>query len=322
MRQTLRRLSAGMGCCALLAAGLLAVFVAREYRRDPMPLVDLPLGPVSVREAVERPMRTSTGERRRLVELVIDGVPEGPLRAALSLPETGDRRPTERLPVVVILGGLEVGRDSLRYVEAHGGNALVAYEYPRPSKDLYEGAPLFKLHRIRRASLAVPTQVRALLAWISAQPWADPARVSLLGYSFGAMFVPAAARVAEAHGIPLRSLVMAYGGADLPALLAANSSLRPAWLRPVVAKVVGAVVRPLEPALHLPYLRGEALFITGLRDRRVPLACSRLMQVLKPPPKSVLDLDEGHMDPSLPDLNRRIVTASQEWLRSRGAMAR
>lgn len=300
----------------LLALAILGAWVVREYRRDPMPLLDLPAAPLAPGALRESTLRTSAGEVRRLLEMDLAGAPEGPVRIALSLPPG----PQQALPVVVILGGLEAGRESLRYVARHGPNALIAYAYPRPTADLYEGQALFKLPRIRRAALAVPSQVSALLLWIRLQGWADPDRVSLLGYSFGAMFVPATARVAGGRGISLRTLVMAYGGADLPALLAANASLRPAWLRPIAARMAGAVVRPLEPALHLPHLPTEALFLSGLQDRQIPLRCARLMQDLKPPPKTVLELETGHMDPGLPEVNRRIVEASRTWLLSRGAM--
>jgi dienelactone hydrolase len=311
------RILVGAGGIFLGALVLLALGVAREYGREPMPLLDAPAAPLRVGSLRESTLLTGAGEPRRLLELELEGAPEGPLRIALSLPQ-GPQGP---LPTLVILGGLEVGQESLRYVESHGPNALVAYAYPRPTGDLYEGNALFKLPRIRRAALAVPSQISALLAWVQHQGWADPHRMSLLGYSFGAMFVPATARLATGRGIPLRALVLAYGGADLPRLLAANADLRPAWLRPLAARAVGAVVRPLEPTLHLPHLRTEALFLTGLQDQRVPLACARLMQSLKPPPKTVLDLSEGHMDPARPDLNRRVVAASQGWLVERGAMA-
>ncbi len=314
-RWAVRILGAGGGAL-LLTLSLLGLWVAREYRRDPMPLLDQPTTPLVIRTLQESTLLTATGEPRHLLEYELDGAPEGPIRVALSLP-MGPERP---LPVVVILGGLDVGRESLRYVETHGPNALVAFAYPRPTQDLYDGKPLFKLPRIRRAALAVPSQVCALLAWIRVQAWADPQRVSLLGYSFGAMFVPATARVAQVRGIPFRTLVMAYGGADLPGLLAANADLRPAWVRPFASRIVGSVIRPLEPALHLPHLKGETLFLPGLKDDRVPLPFARLMQSLKPGPKTILDLDEGHMDPSRPDLNRKIVAASQAWLVEKGAM--
>ncbi|MBL0311729.1 MAG: prolyl oligopeptidase family serine peptidase [Holophagaceae bacterium] len=314
-RWAVRILGVGGGVL-FLALSILWFCVAREYRRDPIPLLDQPAASLTVRTLRESAFFTATGEPRRLLEYELDGAPEGPVRLALSLP-TG---PARHLPVVVILGGLEVGQESLRYVEAHGPNAMLALAYPRPTADLYEGRALFKLPRIRRAALAVPSQVCALATWARVQAWADPQRVSLLGYSFGAMFVPATARVAQVRGMPFRTLVMAYGGADLPGLLAANSDLRPAWVKSFAAHLVGSVIRPLEPALHLPHLKGETLFVTGLKDERVPLAYARLMQSLKPDPKTILDLDEGHMDPSLPDLNRKIVASSQAWLVDRGAM--
>ncbi|HJV22057.1 MAG TPA: hypothetical protein VJ570_05140 [Holophagaceae bacterium] len=312
MRRCLRR------ALICLAGGLFLVLagfawgVRREYARDPMPLIDLPAGPLHVREMRSRPGRTASGEPRRFVDLEIDGVPAGPLRATLSLPE-GFPGP---LPAVLILGGLEVGRESLRYVERHGANALVAFEYPVPGQP---PSP-FRLDRIRGAALAVPAQVCALLGWMRQQTWADPQRVSLLGYSFGAMFVPACARLAQARGIPLRALVMAFGGADLPGLLAANWHRGPRWFRPLAAHAAGALIRPLEPALHLPHLRGEALFLNGLQDDRVPLPLARRMRELKPAPKTILELDEGHMDPAKPALNRRIVAASQAWLVEKGAL--
>lgn len=304
------------GGVLLLGLSMLWFWVAREYRRDPMPLLDQPASPLVVRTLRESTFLTAARETRRLLEYELDGAPEGPVRLAISLPVD----PGKPLPAVIILGGLDVGKESLRYVDTHGPNALVALAYPRPTKDLYEGKALFKLPRIRRAALAVPSQVCALATWIRVQSWADPRRVSLLGYSFGAMFVPATARVAHVRGSPFRTLVMAYGGADLPGLLAANSELQPAWVKSLAAHAVGAVVRPLEPALHLPYLHEETLFLSGLRDQRVPLPYARLMQSLKPSPKTILELDEGHMDPSLPDLNRKIVATSQAWLVDRGAL--
>lgn len=307
----------GMGAGLLLSLFFtLVLWVAREYRRDPMPLLDQPSAPLVIRTYRQSTLLTTAGERRDFFELELDGAPEGPVRLAISLPvET--RKP---LPVAIILGGLEAGRESLRYVDSHGPNALVALAYPRPTADLYEGRPLFKLPGIRRAALAVPSQVCALRAWVRGQAWADSRRVSLLGYSFGAIFVPASARVAQVRGIPFSTLVMAYGGADLPGLLAVNSDLKPAWMRPLASRIVGSVVRPLEPALHLPHLKGEVLFLTGLKDEMVPLSLARRMQILKPEPKTVLDLEEGHMGPARPELTRKVIAASRAWLVAQGAL--
>jgi hypothetical protein len=295
-----------------------AAWAMREFHRDPMPLLDRGLAPLRVAASTTSTLTTAAAEARTVLEMELDGVEPGPLRITVSLPAG---REGGRLPVVIILGGLEVGRESLRYVETHGENALVAVQYPRSATYWYEGTPLAKLPAIRESALAMPSQVASLAAWLRSQPWADPDRVSLLGYSFGAFFVPACARVARADGQGFRTLVMAYGGADLTRVFDANIRLRPRLVQWPAARLLAAVVRPLEPALHLPHLPEEALFVTGLRDRKVPLESARRMQQLKPEPKTVIDLDAAHMSPKNPVLTRRIVGITREWLVARGAMA-
>ncbi len=282
-----------------------------------MPLLDRGVPTLAVAAASESSIATASGERRRLIELVLDGAGPGPIRAAVSLPAEPPARP---LPALIVLGGLEVGRDSLRYVAVHGPNAIVAPEYPRSATYWYEGTPLAKLPAIRESVLAMPSRTAALAAWIRAQPWADPDRVSLLGYSFGAFFVPACARVARRHDQGFRTLVMAYGGADLPAIFDANVRLRPRVLQWSLGRALAAVVHPIEPALHLPSLSEDALLINGLRDRKVPWASARLMRELKPEPKTSVELDAAHMDPANPALTAEIVRRTREWLIARGAL--
>lgn len=309
-----------MAFVALAAACVLVIgaWALRELHRDPMPLLDRGLKPLRVVAAAASTLTTASGEVRTVLELELAGVEPGPLRITVSRPAA----PTAaRLPVVIILGGLEVGRRSLRYVDTHGENALVAVQYPRSPTYWYEGTPLLKAPQIRESALAVPSQVASLTAWLRAQPWVDPADVSLLGYSFGAFFVPACARVARADGQAFRTLVIAYGGADLARVLDANLRLRPRALRWIAAQLLAALVHPIEPALHLPHLPEPTLFVTGLRDHKVPLESARRMQALKPAPKTVIDLDTSHMDPKNPALTRRIVEITREWLVARGVMA-
>lgn len=314
----LGRALAGVGALAGAIVVLAAAWAVREFHRDPMPLLDRGIVPLRVAASRTSVLTTAAGEARAVHDFELDGVGPGALRITLSLPAGVQRA---RLPVVIVLGGLEVGRESLRYVDTHGDNALVAVQYPRSATYWYEGTPLAKLPAIRESALAVPSQVASLAAWLRSQSWADPDRVSLLGYSFGAFFVPACARVARADGQGFRTLVMAYGGADLPRIFDANVRLRPRALQWAAGRLLTAVVRPVEPALHLPLLPEEALFVTGLRDRKVPLESARRMQQLKPEPRAVVDLDAPHMDPKNPELTRRIVGVTREWLVARGAMA-
>jgi alpha/beta superfamily hydrolase len=317
LRRIGRWLALFVGLSAVVAV-IATAWAVREFHRDPMPLLDHGIAALRVVSSHSLPLTTAAGEARTVLEIELAGAAPDSVRIAVSLPAQPHAR---HLPVLIILGGLEVGRDSLRYVGTHGENALVAVQYPRSATYWYEGTPLRKLPAIRSAALAMPARIASLAAWLRAQPWADPDRVSLLGYSFGAFFVPACARVARADGQAFSFLVMAYGGADLARVFDANVRLRPRALQWTAGRLLAAVVRPLEPALHLPLLPEEALFVTGLRDRKVPLASARRMQQLKPEPKTVIDLDTAHMDPKDPALTRQIVETTRAWLVARGAIA-
>lgn len=317
----LRRIGRWLALCVGLSAVVATIATAwavREFHRDPMPLLDHGVAALRVVSSHALALTTEAGESRTVLEIELAGTAPDPVRIAISLPA---HPLAGRLPVLVILGGLEVGRDSLRYVGTHGDNALVAVQYPRSATYWYEGTPLRKLPAIRTAALAMPARIASLAAWLRAQPWADPHRVSLLGYSFGAFFVPACARVARADGQGFSFLVMAYGGADLARVFDANVRLRPRILQWATGRLLAAAVHPLEPALHLPRLPEDALFVTGLRDRKVPLASARRMQQLKPEPKTVIELDTTHMSPSNPALTRQIVETTRTWLVARGAIA-
>jgi len=52
----------------------------------------------------------------------------------------------------------------------------------------------------------------------------------------------------------------------------------------------------------------------------IPYRNARLMHDLHGGPKSLLELDAPHLDPSRPDLSARVVEASRAWLVAQGAM--
>ena len=302
---------------AVLASGLVFSWYRYEKNRDPLPLLDR--GPVVYRVVREDTLEVETQSREPRVfhEVTLDAGLAGTVRFTVSLPK--DQR-GKRLPTVVILGGLEIGQASLGYVPTHGRNALLAYQYPGSREPWYEASLRGKLPAIRRAVLDVPAQVEALLAWVGAQPWADRSRVSLMGYSFGAVFLPSVQHLAQSHGRVLGPSVLAYGGADIPELLMANLELRPRWFRRLLVELLAVSIRPVEPALHLPRLKGEFLFINGKRDIQIPPASALLMQRLVPGPKRVVWLEAGHMNAEEPVLLAQIIRISREWMMQRKAL--
>lgn len=316
MIRFLRRLLM-IGLLLLLVAGaLLGLGAWYTWHRDPMPLLDR--GPAAYRVVVDERVKVTTqeGEPRVFHRLTLDAGLSHPVRFTVSLPADSPGP----LPAVLILGGFEIGQASLGYLAHHGRNALLAYEYPVDPSLAHGLGWVRKAPQVRKAALEVPAQVEIILAWIRDQAWADPNRVSLMGYSFGAMFLPACQRLAQAHGRVLGPAVLAYGGADLPSLLKTNLELRPPWLRRAVARVLALALRPLEPARHGPYLQGEFLFINGRRDSLIPVPNALRLQESIPGPRKVVWLEAGHMNPGDPLLLAQVIRLSRAWLRERGAL--
>jgi hypothetical protein len=220
------------------------------------------------------------------------------------------RRP---LPVIVVLGGLGTGARNIDWIRDAGENVLVGYDWPIPTAlpnglDLLAAAP-----DLYRRALAIPGQIQTAMAWAAAQEWADPDRISLLGFSLGALAAPAVQRLG-----PLAPgwTVLAYGGTPLGPLIAANPHLEPRWIAPFLSLAADLVLRPLEPGRHLPHLEGRFLVLEGATDEFVPAAAASRFRDLVPDPKRVVAFPGGHMGvgPRQIELLERIIAESRAWL--------
>lgn len=231
------------------------------------------------------------------------------IRFTISLPQ---EIPDEGLPVLIILGGLEIGRESLKYIPYHGQNILIGYQYPYSPTYWYRNSPVSQIPVIQWAVLSVPAQVASLGRWIKQQPWAKSQPISLLGYSFGAMFIPAIYHLAEDENI-FGPGILAYGGADLYRLFHQNLELAEPF-RSLGAWLLDTAIYPLEPLHHLPHMQGEFLLINGRYDDQIPEASWRLLQEKTPEPKTVRILEESHMNPKNPELTLKVVSISAQWL--------
>jgi hypothetical protein len=258
---------------------------------------------------------TGGGERRVFRDLVVDAGDAGTVRVTTSRPAEAAEQP---LPLVFVLAGLRTGRDALLAVDVHGPNLMVGYEYPY-SQETWEGsAKVDQVPVIRKAVLDVPAQVVWTAQRLAAEERVDPARTSLLGYSFGALFVPAVQRLAIEEGRPFRGVVLAYGGTDIRSLLDHNINLGNRPLRRSLAWLGATALHAMEPEHHLPHLSGTFLVIRGEQDQKIPAALSTRLAELTPEPKTVVSLPDSHMGPSNPELTARVVRISLEWLIAEG----
>lgn len=290
-------------------------WIRHASQEDPWPLLNRGPAVGRILTVQSEPWATSRGEARRRLVLTLDGQELGTIRAAVSLPAEG----TGPWPVMLVMGGFEADVHSLDKSGFHGPCALVAYGYPGTPQAWQAESPAWKVRQVRRAALAVAGQVSALLGWVAQQPWADRQRICVTGFSLGAIFAPSVVRLTEARGQTLGPTVLAYGGADLASLFDANVRV-PRLLRAPARAFTCALLHPIEPALHLPYLKGDALIVQGSQDRFIPPASARAMVEAKPHPRTVIQMDTGHLDPGDPAFTERIIDLSRAWLAERGML--
>ncbi len=239
----------------------------------------------------------------------------GKIGFAMSLPAT---RTDRKLPVVFVLGALGSGQHSVGLIPNPGAAAIVGYDWPQLPRRL----GLHEIVSMRENALAIPGRMSAVSRWTLAQPWADPSRVTLIGFSLGAIAAPAAEQMMQSHGTDVRWTVLADGGAPISAVVAGDQQIQPQWLRSFAALVAESLFRPMDPALHVSHLTGRFLLISSADDTTIPHAASERLEELAPQPKQTIQLPGGHVGTSGAKLEllNAAIAATRRWLTSEGAI--
>lgn len=301
------------GFFGLLLVGAVAL-AFWAYTRNPL----ASLSPPEHGLKVER-RALSAQDHRHVEHITLHGNTLGNIAFTLSLP---DPLPPKKIPVVLVMGGLVTGEDSIRYIKDAGENAIVGYAWPVPVR--LHGVSDFMLQApgLYYSVMTIPGQVASALHWLIEQPWADAKRTSLLGFSQGALAAPSVQDIDAHDGTRIGWTIIAYGGAPLGALLATNPHLKPTWLREAMAPLVDLVFHSLEPTVHLPRLSGKFLVFEGQDDRLIPEAARNLLREAVPEPKTVITFEGNHMGVGLDKmaLLQKIIEISKTWLIENGAI--
>jgi dienelactone hydrolase len=243
----------------------------------------------------------------------------GPIVFTVSLP---DPLPQNKLPLVIVLGGLGTGENSIRSVGPTGENAVIGYSWPLPAGIPKGLRAIAELPSFRRSALSVPGQVTAMLHWLIAQPWSDARRISLIGFSLGAIAAPVADRMAQQAGVDVQWTVLAYGGAGLYALAEGDQRIKPSWIRPLLGAAAALLLKPLEPADHLPHLSGHFLVLGATNDTIVEPHASAELEALTPEPKTIIHTAGDHIGTgrNRQALLEQAMTLTRRWLIAEGAV--
>ncbi|MDJ0698555.1 MAG: hypothetical protein QNJ07_01760 [Woeseiaceae bacterium] len=116
------------------------------------------------------------------------------------------------LPVLIMLGGHDTGRDAVDLVGEPDGVAFVALDYPYTADHHPDGfwESLAIVDDVQRAFLDSPPALSLALDWLLEQPWVDPDRVNLIGLSLGVPFTAPAGALDERFS----RVFLLHGGGD------------------------------------------------------------------------------------------------------------
>lgn len=144
--------------------------------------------------------------------------------------------PGQSLPVIVMLGGEDTGKDAVDLVGEPDGVAYVALDYPyHDDQDLDAfWVSVAAIPGIQQAFLDSPPAVSLAVDWLERQPWFDATNVELVGASLGVPFTAVAGALDERF---TRVWLLHGGASNLPwAMHVGRRHIENEFLRGIVAR--------------------------------------------------------------------------------------
>jgi fermentation-respiration switch protein FrsA (DUF1100 family) len=234
--------------------------------------------------------------------------PEGfTVLAGVLAPRRGPQQETSRRsPAIIVLGGKATGRYAVDYALDIRNVVLVAPDYPYEVRDAYTIPQFLRdVPAIRTAIVDMVPSVMLIMDYLRRRADVDTSRIVLLGYSFGAPFVP----VIMAHDRRPAVAAMVYGGGDLTSLIGHNvARYEGEAIGSGVGWLSGLLLRALEPMRFVEKIAPTPLvMINGTEDEQVPRANTVMLYEAAREPKTLIWIESAHVHPRNIELTRRII---------------
>lgn len=224
------------------------------------------------------------------------------------------------LPLLIIMGGWESGAKNFRLIPNPGNYHILFYRYSYQPDVWKEGWWLREVFAMREAILEVPTQVLALQAYLASLQSVDPSRISVMGFSLGALFVPSVYHLASHRDVGLAPGVIAFGGADLAAILSTNLKQIPSITRVPLASTAAYVLDAVEPIHHLSHMDNRFLLLHAANDEMMNVYSRGVLEDLVLEPKESVTIESGHIGTNKKELIEKVVQISTDWLEKVGVL--
>jgi dienelactone hydrolase len=221
----------------------------------------------------------------------------------------------KRYPAIVVLGGKATGKDAVDFALDVKNVILAAPDYRyKPKSEYTLPQLLMDVPAIRSALFDMVPAVMLLTDYLFTRPDVDTTKLVLVGYSFGAPFIPAILRQDRRAA----AACIVYGGGDLRSLIRHNvRRYRGAFVSEMIGWMGAILLRPLEPLRSVEYISPLPLvMINGTADEQIPRANAELLYERAREPKKIIWLESMHVHPRNPELTAKIIATIRRELAS------
>lgn len=221
---------------------------------------------------------------------------------------------TKRYPVILLLGGKATGKYAIDYAMDIDSVIILALDYPYEPRETYTfWTVLWDLPAVRQALFDMVPSAMLATDYLFQRKNVDTSKLVILGYSFGAPFVPAIV----AHDRRAAVAAMVYGGGELHSMIRHNVAR---YKGPAMSEFVGSagalLLRPLEPMRYAEKISPIPLvMINGENDEQIPRYNTELFFNAAREPKKIVWLKSRHVRPDNVDLTRNIIATLKEELK-------
>ncbi len=226
---------------------------------------------------------------------------------------------TKRYPAIILLGGKATGKYAIDYALDIDNVIILALDYPYEPRQRYNFWTIVRdIPAVRKALIDMVPSSMIALNYLHKRKDVDTTKIVMLGYSFGAPFVP----VVSALDRRIDVAAMVYGGGELTSLIRHNvARFEGAFLSEFVGRLGGLLLKPIEPMRYADKISPTPLImINGADDEQIPRYNTEIFFNAAKEPKNIVWLESKHVNPNNPELTRKIIATLKEELRRMGSL--